>query len=212
MYKIYINDTPLFLMEEADALKKTTDDRNLVAAYRGKRKMLLNYANTLESSSHYDSITLYAQDLPQLWDDFQSHYKILAAAGGVVYNTKNEALLIFRRNSWDLPKGKMDPGETKEETAVREVQEETGIQSIELGEAIHTSLHTYKNRKGKRVLKPTYWYRMRTTEENLVPQTEEDIEKAVWEDLSGFMKTSPIIYNSIKEILVKEIERKGWKL
>ena len=208
MYKIYINDTPLFLVDQQEMSDFSGDAQNLIAQYRGKKKSLLNYANMLESSSHYDSIVLYANDYQQLVDDFWSHYKIVEAAGGVVYNEKNEALLIFRLDSWDLPKGKIDKGESREEAAVREVQEETGIQTLELGDFLTTSLHTYKNRKGKRVLKPTYWYRMTTKETDLTPQLEENIEKAEWRQLADFLDSKPVIYGSIRDILVTEIEQK----
>ena len=51
----------------------------------------------------------------------------IIAAGGLVTNENNELLMIFRRGKWDLPKGKLDKGETIEECAIREVEEETGI-------------------------------------------------------------------------------------
>ncbi|MFT4762059.1 MAG: 8-oxo-dGTP pyrophosphatase MutT (NUDIX family) [Paraglaciecola sp.] len=208
MYKIYINDTPLFLVDKQEMFDFSGDERNLIAQYRGKRKSLLNYADMLENSSHYDSIVLYSSNYEQLVKDFWSHYKIVAAAGGVVYNEKKEVLLIFRLDSWDLPKGKIDHGESREDAAVREVQEETGIQNIELGDFLAISLHTYKNRKGKRVLKPTYWYRMTTTDTDLTPQLEENIEKAEWRQLGDFLATKPIIYGSILDILVTEVGQK----
>jgi ADP-ribose pyrophosphatase YjhB (NUDIX family) len=52
--------------------------------------------------------------------------KIVMAAGGLVENEHGEILLIYRKKHWDLPKGKLDAGETLEECAVREVEEETG--------------------------------------------------------------------------------------
>ena len=122
----------------------------------------------------------------------------------MVYNDQNEVLLIFRLNFWDLPKGKIDPGETKAAAAVREVQEETGIEVLELEEFIHTSYHTYRTKSGKRILKPTYWFRMRTTQKVLSPQEEENIEKAEWRDLPEFLESDPKIYSSIREILVIE--------
>lgn len=208
MYKIYINDTPLFLVDKQEKDDFSADERNLVALYRSKKKSLLNYADMLENSTHYDSIVLYANDYQELIKDFWSHYKIVEAAGGVVYNQKNEALLIFRLDSWDLPKGKIDKGETRDEAAVREVQEETGIKTIELGDFLTTSYHTYKNRKGKRVLKPTYWYRMQTSDMELTPQAEENIEKAEWRQIADFLATKPVIYGGIRDILVSEIEQK----
>jgi 8-oxo-dGTP pyrophosphatase MutT (NUDIX family) len=52
---------------------------------------------------------------------------IIKAGGGIVVNEQNEVLLIYRRGKWDLPKGKLDDGETIEECALREVKEETGL-------------------------------------------------------------------------------------
>jgi 8-oxo-dGTP pyrophosphatase MutT (NUDIX family) len=107
---------------------------------------------------------------------------IIIAAGGLVQNSKGEFLLIYRRSFWDLPKGKLDAGELIPECAVREVQEETGIQTLELGPFICTTTHHYFDKwLNKDVVKHTHWYIMLSLEnEALVPQTEEDIEKIEW--------------------------------
>ena len=49
------------------------------------------------------------------------------AAGCVVHDDAGNMLLISRNNRWDLPKGKVEPGETLLQAALREVEEETGI-------------------------------------------------------------------------------------
>jgi 8-oxo-dGTP pyrophosphatase MutT (NUDIX family) len=107
---------------------------------------------------------------------------IIIAAGGLVQNSKGEFLLIYRRGFWDLPKGKLDAGELIPNCAVREVQEETGIQTLELGPFICTTTHHYFDKwLNKDVVKHTHWYAMLSLEnETLVPQTEEDIEKIDW--------------------------------
>jgi len=107
---------------------------------------------------------------------------IIIAAGGLVQNCKGEILLIYRRGFWDLPKGKLDAGELIPECAVREVREETGIQTLELGPLICTTTHHYFDKwLNKDVVKHTHWYAMLSLEkEILVPQTEEDIEKIEW--------------------------------
>ena len=56
----------------------------------------------------------------------------IQAGGGLVENEKGEILFMFRRGKWDLPKGKLDPGESLENCALREVKEETGIRILEL--------------------------------------------------------------------------------
>lgn len=109
---------------------------------------------------------------------------IIIAAGGLVQNNDGAFLLMFRRGFWDLPKGKLDPGELIHECAVREVQEETGLQTLSLGAFICMTTHTYFDTwLQKDVVKQTHWYSMKATAldaETLVPQTEEDIEKIEW--------------------------------
>ena len=69
--------------------------------------------------------------------------KKIIAAGGLVLNEKNELLMIFRRNKWDLPKGKLDEGESIEACALREVKEETGLQKLKLEKFIDITFHDY---------------------------------------------------------------------
>jgi len=103
------------------------------------------------------------------------HRILIRAGGGLVENEKGEVLFMFRRGKWDLPKGKLDPGETLESCALREVKEETGVSQLELIQFLLVTEHEYEER-GLFILKETHWYRMKTTShESLIPQTEEDI-------------------------------------
>lgn len=207
MYKISINETPLILKDLVDIPAEfESDEKNLFLEYTGKTKLLLQAIDMLEKSQSRNSITIFAADYPQLVKDFNSLYKIIEAAGGVVFNPNGEILVMYRRDSWDLPKGKIDKGETKEIAAVREVQEETGLQEIDRGPLLLTTFHTYKNRKGKRVLKPTFWYKMTTHEKDIQPQIEEDIELVQWINPLDFLETKRPIYSTIWEVVVAAIE------
>ena len=106
-------------------------------------------------------------------------YTIIEAGGGIVENEFGEILMIFRRDKWDFPKGKAEPDETHEQTALREVEDETGVQQLAITEALPDTQHTY-TLNGTEILKITHWYRMRAHKQELVPQTEEDIAQALW--------------------------------
>jgi len=136
----------------------------------------------------------------QMWADFQRIFKPIPAAGGVIFNPEGKVLLIFRRGSWDLPKGKIDEGETPQQAAVREVQEETGLQQVTLGQHLLDTWHTYEH-KEKRILKITHWFMMQTTDNQLIPQTEEDIELAIWADLDEFLAAPKDVYGNILDVL-----------
>ena len=124
---------------------------------------------------------------------------IITAAGGLVQNNEGAFLLIFRRGFWDLPKGKLDVGESIPDCAVREVREETGLQSLELGPFICTTTHPYFDIwLNKDVVKHTHWFSMLSLANDiLVPQTEEDIEKIEWVSMEQlpqyFIQTYPTI-------------------
>lgn len=132
---------------------------------------------------------------------FCKDYQRITAGGGLVYNRKQELLLIFRQGKWDLPKGKKDKGEEIEETAVREVQEECGLGEIELGDFIAKSYHTYFM-DGQRVLKTTHWYEMKVKETSeMEPQLEENITDLKFFPLSELNIETLDTYNSIRDIL-----------
>jgi len=127
----------------------------------------------------------------------------IIAAGGIVMNPNKEILWIFRRGFWDLPKGKLDPNETIEACAIREVMEETGISHLVLGKLILTTTHQYHDKYlNKEVEKMTYWYAMTTdTLQDGKPQTEEDIEAIAWvkkADLAPYLAKT---YETIKEVM-----------
>lgn len=204
MYKIYINGTPLFLTSTKDFANLKLEGENFIKMrYIGKKKFLHNYIDLLEKNTSFDAIVLHSPDLEKMWEHFHSIYKIIEAAGGVVKNEKEEVLMIYRLGFWDLPKGKIEKGETKKEAAVREVQEETGLQNVDLQDFIHTSYHTYLNKKGKRILKVSYWFTMKTTESELIPQKEEGIEQAVFTKLESFFSEPRKIYGNILDVLAK---------
>ncbi len=202
MYKIYINGTPLFFISTKDFKSLELEGNNFIKMrYVGKKKFLHNYIDLLEKNTSFDAVVLHFNDLKKLWSDFKEIFKIMKAAGGVVENDEGKVLMIYRLGHWDLPKGKIEKKETKKEAAVREVQEETGVQNIDLQDFIHTTYHTYIDRKDRRVLKYTYWYKMKTSDSNLVPQTEEAIEKAEFVDLKAFFSSPKKIYGNILDVL-----------
>jgi 8-oxo-dGTP pyrophosphatase MutT (NUDIX family) len=84
---------------------------------------------------------------------------LVLAAGGVVWRRGEagglEVIVVHRPryDDWSLPKGKLDPGETDEQAALREVEEETGVVA-ELGPELPTTTYLDRSGKHKRV---RYW-------------------------------------------------------
>jgi len=131
--------------------------------------------------------------------------KVIVAAGGIVTNPSNEVLFIFRRGKWDLAKGKLDAGETIEQCATREVEEETGLKNIKLEQFIGISKHEYFDKWiNEEVIKETHWYKMSVAEwQELVPQTEEDILDIKWVPIVEIESYLSRSYESIEEIIRK---------
>lgn len=201
MYKIYINHNLLLL---SSTPVSRPEERQLTARYSGRAKSLLNYVDMMEKGHRYEVVNLYSPNLEGLFRDFCSHFRIAEAAGGIVRNQKGELLVIFRLGFWDLPKGHIDPGEQAEAAALREVQEETGIHELTSDGFALTSWHTFRDKNQRRTLKPTHWYYMHTNQEMLIPQTEENIEKAAWISSEDFLSQSLTTYPGILEIIKSE--------
>ena len=129
--------------------------------------------------------------------------KQILAAGGLVTNPQGEILWIFRRGFWDLPKGKLDEGETIQSCAIREVQEETGIQNIQLHELLNFTNHLYFDTYlNEEVVKRTYWFHMTiASAQDGTPQSSEDIEKIEWHSLATAKKCLEQTYPTILEVV-----------
>ena len=129
--------------------------------------------------------------------------KKIIAGGGVVVNENNQVLFIYRRKKWDLPKGKLDPGEDIKACAIREVMEETGIRDLTIGNLIIVTTHSYEE-NGLNMQKETHWFEMKaSTVDNpiLTPQQEEDIEKIEWVSLENLEEYLSETYTTIQQVL-----------
>ncbi|MDB5240335.1 MAG: hydrolase [Spirosoma sp.] len=136
-------------------------------------------------------------------------FKIIKAAGGVVTRGDRQ-LLMFRRGVWDLPKGKLDDGESSRKAAAREVAEETGVR-VSVGERICTTWHTY-SLNGSPILKRTKWYRMDVLDDSrMAPQEDEDIEKLAWLDRRETQLALTNSFSSVRYVIdsVSEAVRKS---
>lgn len=201
MYKFFINERLLVLLSPTDALPFTEGDNTIVVKYYGSKREFFPYLDMFEKGSpRVNTVALRCPDLAQAKEDFLSLLKIQEAGGGVVRNPEGKILAMFRRGWWDLPKGKIDPGETPSEAALREVEEETGIGGLALGAFLGHSYHVFRNKKNERTLKLTHWYSMSCDGGTPTPQAEEDIEEVLWlnkEELLGKER----LYNNIRELL-----------
>jgi ADP-ribose pyrophosphatase YjhB (NUDIX family) len=129
-----------------------------------------------------------------------AEFREVDAAGGLVSNRRGDYLLIQRSGLWDLPKGHREADEDIRKTALREVQEETGVDQLELRDLICVTDHCYL-RGGVWHLKHTWWYDMLYTDPvNLTPQREEDITRAAWVARSSLPPYLKNTYPSIQEV------------
>ena len=138
------------------------------------------------------------------WDDFCAKYILIQAAGVLVYNSKNQLLMIFRNGKWDLPKGKLEVGENIQECAIREVEEECGVNNLQIVSQPQITYHTYEI-NGKAILKRTYWFKMNTNyTDKLVPQIKEGITKVEWVYEKDISKKLENTFGIIKDLLLDE--------
>ncbi|MDX1477727.1 MAG: NUDIX domain-containing protein, partial [Saprospiraceae bacterium] len=147
-YKIYINDSILTLADSQMPMAglQVLPDA-LPLRYHGRVKTLMSVIDSLEKSRSPRQIILFSENVRRTFKEFSHLYKNIDAAGGIVENKQGEILAIYRRKVWDLPKGKLDAGESFKQAAVREVLEETGLKSVKLGEFVISTYHTFRTRR-----------------------------------------------------------------
>ncbi|MCU0403936.1 MAG: NUDIX domain-containing protein [Chitinophagaceae bacterium] len=202
-YIVYFGDRPYYIVSHLwPELYKQTSVAGTIIANHPDAGMITKTIRDMEAPGT-KAVIILTNEVALYWKIFKSHFIPVTAGGGVVLNENNEVLFIYRRKTWDLPKGKHDDGETIEECALREVQEETGIQNVSIEKRIGATYHVYAE-KGKSILKTTEWFTMRANgEQKPVPQTEEDIEKIVWLDVKNWEEIFANTYPSVKLLLAE---------
>jgi 8-oxo-dGTP pyrophosphatase MutT (NUDIX family) len=141
-------------------------------------------------------------NFPKACKAFNSIFTRVEAAGGIVRNANREYLFIKRLGIWDLPKGKLHKKESAPDGALREVTEETGLSNLTLTRQLQSTYHIYTDRKGREVLKETFWFEMRCNEDQkLVPQLEEDITEVKWFGADELNIPVQNTYASLRQLL-----------
>lgn len=216
---IFINDRPVRILSEKAAQKlphlvsfdKVIDahlEMLKVTHLRGHLLILNATPITAEKLFHFlnnselpdlQSIYIVPKDKDAVEKRVKKMYSVIKAAGGIV-TKEDRFLMMFRRGVWDLPKGKLDEGESSKKAGLREVEEETGVKA-ELVEKICTTWHTY-TQNNQKILKRTKWYWMRNLNDTkMAPQQEEGIEQIKWMNETEVRKALVNSFSSIRYVI-----------
>jgi len=199
MYKVFVNDKPLFLTNEIS--KETDFQLFLLESIDIEQLIVKMFQNKIKKAY------LYHPDESVIMKTLKAKIPVNKAGGGLVYNKNGEVLFIFRNGKWDLPKGGTEKGELIEATAMREVEEETGVNGLSITNKLQKTYHIFK-RNGKYKLKITHWFEMQSTFEGTPKgQLEEGIEKVVWFKPNEIPEALKNSYENIKLLFEEESER-----
>ena len=190
MYKVFVNDKPLFLTNEI--FKETDFQLFLLESVDFKQLIVKYFQNKIQKAY------LYHPDEKEIMKVLKTKSPVNKAGGGLVYNKNGDVLFIFRNGKWDLPKGGTDKGEEIEDTAMREVEEETGVNGLSISKKLQKTYHIFK-RNGVYKLKITHWFEMQSTYDGIpFGQAEEGIEKVEWKNPEQIKEALKNSYENIK--------------
>jgi 8-oxo-dGTP pyrophosphatase MutT (NUDIX family) len=196
MYKVFVNDKPFFLTNQ---IVKETDFQLFLLESTDIKKLVINMFNNKIKKCY-----LYYPDEKAILKKLKEKIPVQRAGGGLVYNKKGEVLFIFRNGKWDLPKGGKEKREKMKLTAMREVEEETGVNKLTITKKLQKTYHIFK-RNGIYKLKITNWYEMQSAYEGIpVGQAEEGIEKVAWLNPEQIKEAMQNSYENIKLLFEEE--------
>jgi len=197
MYKVFIKEV-LFLF---------TDQNNILSGFDTVLYQELNlqlFFNEIQQNPE-TKINVICDNLQKDWLKFLQNFQIREAAGGVVKNKAQKILWIYRFDKWDLPKGHIEKGESKEVAAIREVEEECSIFGLSIQKELQTTYHVFEL-KNKKIIKITYWFLMNVDNngEGLVPQIDEGITDVCFKTRQQSLECVSNTYGNVK-LLLQEV-------
>tara|TARA_B100000989_G_scaffold154273_1_gene115071 strand:+ start:4418 stop:5002 length:585 start_codon:yes stop_codon:yes gene_type:complete len=193
MLQIFYKEKPIIISDKKSDLKNSLIIKPELFEHLDLLKLL--------TKNKINSIGIFSNEFESILRMFKKKYPEIIAAGGKVINNNSEILFIYRNKKWDLPKGKAEKNENIAETALREVEEETGIKNLSIIKPLDKTYHIFK-RGGKNYLKSTYWFEMKSDfTGKFKPQNKEGITRVEWigiENLSSILTKS---YANIRLII-----------
>jgi 8-oxo-dGTP pyrophosphatase MutT (NUDIX family) len=203
-YKVFIEDKPLLITEKLID-SNSLEVRTLLASESSKNE-IQTVCNRLKTDE-FDKAIIISKSAKKTFKLFKECYNLAEAAGGLVIDSEKRYLIMFRNGKWDLPKGKIESGETIKKAAKREVKEECGLKKLKILSPLITTYHTYE-RKGKSYLKPTYWFMMSIPDtQKGIAQLEEGITELKWVSLDELKKYSKKSYFTIQMVIKEALNR-----
>lgn len=199
MYKVFFNESELVFKPFEEELKKPPHDTYIKVVHFEEVVQVLE---EIEKSGVRKVFLLDCVDFHSI----QSNFNCIHSAGGLVQNKHCQWLFIKRMNRWDLPKGRIEAGESSEQAAIREVGEECGIRGHVVVRPLLTSYHIFRSPyyppPYNWVWKETNWFEMNYAgDEAPAPQQEEDITQARWVDVDDLQKMYKSTYQNIKQLM-----------
>ncbi|MCC7301213.1 MAG: NUDIX domain-containing protein [Bacteroidia bacterium] len=204
MIKIFLQDRSMTIVRDAP---RTAPGKGVLMVHSDSVGTTLQAFRAFEHNHLLENMLLIHPNPISHIGELKERMKTVIAAGGIVQNANGELLMIFRKGKWDLPKGKLEPGESPDAGAVREVMEECGVPLPETEGFFGRTYHVY-NEKEEPILKETWWFKMKLQNSPaLHAQKEEGITEAVWADEKTVTERMPFCYGAIGDLLKHWMER-----
>ena len=193
MLQIFYKEKPIIISDKKSDLKNSLIINPELVENLDLLKLL--------TKKKINSIGVFSNEFELIINIFKKKFPEIIAAGGKVINNKSEILFIYRNKKWDLPKGKAEKNEIISETAIREVEEETGIKNLSIIKPLEKTYHIFK-RDGKYYLKTTYWFEMKSDfNGKFKPQKKEGITRVEWIGIENLSSILPKSYANIRLLI-----------
>ena len=198
MYTIHLADKAIHILPLNDPKKGSPEFQVAPLESFPFREHFLAFAS--DAGKH--NMVLKSSDPQWLFCYVTSFFVSRKAAGGLVINKHGQMLFIFRHGKWDLPKGHPDPGETPEETALRETEEECGVDQLSILSPLPCTYHAFPLKNDQWAMKKTVWFLMTTASTKTpVPQVKEDITRAEWVDRKNIPEIFNNVFSSVRDLV-----------
>jgi ADP-ribose pyrophosphatase YjhB (NUDIX family) len=204
-YIVFLNDRAVSICQDINITELKSD--TMTAEYTDKYELHKVYNSFYKDKNYRNLLINSGNNFNEACVAFNSFFKIIKAAGGIVRNQKEDYLFIKRLGLWDLPKGKLHKKESAQDGALREVTEETGLTNLTITKLLPSTFHIYTDRKDREILKETYWFEMDCMDDQEpIPQTEEDITEVKWFTRKELNIPLENTYASLRQLLAYYIQ------